>query len=74
MRIAIFNPFLKEDSQSDVIANSQSYTGEVVERCMYCFQDFPVSKLIRHSQNCDGDMSGPRERFQGFLPSVHDVS
>ena len=41
---------------------------------MYCFKDFPVSKLIRHSQKCDGDMSGPRERFQGFLPSVHDVS
>lgn len=41
---------------------------------MYCFKDFPVSKLIRHSQKCDGDMSGPRERFQGFLPSVHDLS
>ncbi|XP_078367212.1 uncharacterized protein LOC144651186 isoform X2 [Oculina patagonica] len=64
----------QEDSQDDAIANSQSSTGEVLERCMYCFKDFPVSKLIRHSQKCDGDMSGPRERFQGFLPSVHDLS
>ena len=41
---------------------------------MYCFKDFPVRKLILHSQKCDGDMSGPRERFQSFVPSVHDVS
>jgi len=64
----------QEDSQNGVIVNSQSHTGEVLERCMYCFKDFPVSKLIHHSQKCDGDMSGPRERFQGFLPSVHDLS
>lgn len=41
---------------------------------MHCFKDFPVSELFQHSQNCKGDMSGPRERFQGFTPSVHDVS
>ena len=41
---------------------------------MYCFKDFPVSKLNSHSQRCNGDMSGLRERFQGFLPSVHEVS
>ncbi|RMX50270.1 hypothetical protein pdam_00018200, partial [Pocillopora damicornis] len=55
-------------------ANSQPLAGEPLERCMYCFRDFPIHKLIRHSQKCDGDMSGPRERFQGFLPSVHDLS
>ena len=51
-----------------------NFTGEVLERCMHCFKDFPVSELIHHTQNCNGDMSGPRERFQGFTPSVHDVS
>ena len=64
----------QEDSQNDVAANSPSSSKDQLERCMYCFKDFPVSKLIHHSQRCDGDMSGPRERFQGFLPSVHDVS
>ncbi|KAL9974559.1 hypothetical protein ACROYT_G011609 [Oculina patagonica] len=64
----------QEDALDEVTANSQSETEEVLERCLYCFKDFPVSKLIHHSQSCDGDMSGPRERFQGFLPSVHDLS
>jgi len=41
---------------------------------MHCFKDFPVSELFQHSQNCKGDMSGPRERFQRFTPSVHDLS
>ena len=51
-----------------------SDTSEPVERCMYCFRDFPVCTLIAHAQTCDGDISGPRERFKGFLPSAHDVS
>ena len=41
---------------------------------MHCFKDFPVSELIHHTQNCDGGMSGPKERLHGFMPSVHDVS
>ena len=65
---------LQEDSRDGVSSGSQSSSTELLERCMYCFKDFPVSKLIRHAQKCDGDMSGPRERFHGFLPSIHDVS
>ena len=65
---------LQEGSRDGVLSGSQSLTTELLERCMYCFKDFPVSKLIRHAQKCDGDMSGPRERFHGFLPSIHDVS
>jgi len=51
-----------------------SSSGDVLERCIHCFKDFPVSELIHHSQNCRGGMSGPRERFHGFTPSVHDLS
>ena len=65
---------LQENSRDGVSSESQSSSTELLERCMYCFKDFPVSKLIRHAQKCDGDMSGPRERFHGFLPSIHDVS
>ena len=50
------------------------FFSEVFERCMHCFKDFPFSELIHHTQNCSGDMSGPRERFQVFTPSVHYVS
>ncbi|XP_022793694.1 uncharacterized protein LOC111332596 [Stylophora pistillata] len=58
----------------EYVTNSQSLGEDPLERCMYCFKDFPVSKLIIHAQKCDGDISGPRERFEGFLPSVHDLS
>ena len=47
---------------------------EVLERCMHCFRDFPISELVRHMPDCTGDMCGPKERFKGFVPSVHDVS
>lgn len=50
------------------------FFSEVFERCMHCFKDFPFSELIHHTQNCSGDMSGSRERFQVFTPSVHYVS
>ena len=48
--------------------------GEPFERCMHCFKDFPLSKMVQHSRKCRGDMLGSRERFRNFLPSVHDVS
>ena len=48
--------------------------GEPFERCMHCFKDFPLSKMVEHSRRCRGDMLGSRERFKNFLPSVHDVS
>ena len=48
--------------------------GEPLERCMHCFKDFPLSKMVEHSRKCRGDMLGSRERFKNFLPSVHDVS
>ena len=47
--------------------------GEPLERCMHCFKDFPLSKMVEHSRKCRGDMLGSRERFKNFLPSVHDV-
>jgi len=40
---------------------------------MHCFKDFPISELVRHMPKCTGDMYGPKERFKGFVPSVHDV-
>ena len=40
---------------------------------MHCFKDFPISELVRHMPECTGDMCGPKERFKGFVPSVHDV-
>ena len=48
--------------------------GEPLERCMHCFKDFPLSKMVDHTRKCRGDMLGSRERFKNFLPSVHDVS
>ena len=49
--------------------------GEMVERCIHCFRDFPLSVLILHAEKCKGDMLGEAEdRFKAFLPSVHDVS
>ena len=53
---------------------SQEEWGEPVERCMHCFMDFPLSVLVDHALGCSGDMSGARERFREFIPSVHDVS
>ena len=47
---------------------------EPLERCMMCFCDFPLSKLISHASHCTEDMLGSRERFKDFLPSAHDVS
>ena len=46
----------------------------MLERCMHCFRDFPISELVHHMPECTGDMCGPKERFKGFVPSVHDVS
>lgn len=48
--------------------------GASQERCMHCFQDFPIEDIVAHSMKCTGDLLGPRERFKGFLPSIHDVS
>ena len=45
-----------------------------LERCMYCFRDFPLSELVNHTRRCDGGMLGSKERYQDFLPSAHDVS
>ena len=70
---------LSQDSEVEVsgvmsgAVSGDDVWGEPVERCMHCFRDFPLSKLVAHSQKCEGDMLGPRERFRGFLPSVHDV-
>lgn len=41
---------------------------------MHCFEDFPLSELVSHSNSCTSDVSGARERFKNFIPSVHDVS
>ena len=41
---------------------------------MHCFRDFPLSLLVNHFTTCTGDMLGSRERFKGFIPSIHDVS
>lgn len=48
--------------------------GEPVERCMHCFMDFPLSRIVEHSNKCMGDALGSRDRFKNFIPSVHDVS
>ena len=57
------------------VTSSLDAGGEVVERCMYCFRDFPLSKLVVHAEKCKGDMLGETRsgRFKAFLPSVHDV-
>ena len=44
-----------------------------LERCMHCFKDFPLSSLIHHTAGCAEGLSGPKDRFKGFVPSVHDV-
>lgn len=41
---------------------------------MHCFRDFPLSSLVHHTAVCTEGLSGPKERFKGFIPSVHDVS
>ena len=58
----------------DGFVGDEEIWGEPLERCMHCFKDFPLSKIIEHSRKCKGDMLGSRERFKNFLPSVHDVS
>ena len=65
---------LQEMEMTDGVMGSQDVWGEPVERCMHCFMDFPLSVLVEHSRRCMGDLSGPRERLKGFLPSIHDVS
>lgn len=47
---------------------------EEMERCMHCFRDFPLREMVEHSSSCLGDALGERDRFQNFIPSVHDVS
>lgn len=68
---------LRKDLASGVeeggVAGSQDVWGEPVERCMHCFRDFPLSALVKHSLKCTGDMLGSRDRFKGFLPSIHDL-
>ena len=59
---------------ADGVMGGEDVWGEPVERCMHCFKDFPLSKLVLHSSKCTGDMLGSKERFKNFLPSVHDVS
>ena len=61
-------------TQDAPVQSSQEVYGEAVERCMHCFRDFPVSRLVIHSVKCEGDMLGEQKnRFKDFLPSVHDV-
>ena len=60
--------------EEEGVVGSQDVWGEPVERCMHCFKDFPLSALVEHSRKCTGDMLGSRDRFKGFLPSIHDVS
>ena len=40
---------------------------------MYCFRDFPLSRLAAHMMKCNDGLSGPKERFANFIPSVHEV-
>lgn len=46
-----------------------------MERCIHCFKDFPLSRLVVHAEKCRGDMLRKMGggRFKVFLPSVHDV-
>lgn len=53
--------------------NAKGSDGETLERCMHCFRDFPLSSLIHHTAVCSEDLSGSKERFRGFVPSVHDL-
>ena len=56
------------------VVGGEEEWGEPVERCMHCFQDFPLRVMVEHSSRCRGDALGERDRFQNFIPSVHDVS
>lgn len=47
--------------------------GEPVEKCMHCFKNYPLSKIVAHNRICTVDVLGSRERFKNFIPSVHDV-
>ncbi len=64
---------LLKDSQVGVTGSLEEW-GEPVERCMQCFKDFPLSKLVHHSNRCKKELLGPKNRFRDFIPSVHDVS
>ena len=64
----------KLDEDDGVNSKRRRTDTPVVERCMHCFKGFPLSVLVEHSSRCTGDLSGPRERLKGFLPSIHDVS
>lgn len=71
LSVAFWHP---QDS-TGAVASSQDAGGEGVERCIHCFRDFPLSKLVVHAEKCRGDMLGEArgDRFKAFLPSVHDV-
>ena len=70
----LFVVFWHTQDSSGAVASSQDAGGEGVERCIHCFRDFPLSKLVVHAEKCRGDMLGEASgRFQAFLPSVHDV-
>lgn len=56
------------------VLGGEEVWGEPVERCMHCFKDFPLSKMVEHSDRCTEAALGARDRFKNFIPSVHDVS
>ena len=64
---------LFQDSEASTLSHENVWE-EPVERCMFCFKDFPLSVLVEHSEKCTGDMLGSAKRFKSFLPSIHDVS
>lgn len=55
------------------VEGGEEVWGEPVEKCMHCFKDFPLSKMVEHNSRCTVDVLGSRERFKNFIPSVHDV-
>ena len=71
---SVFGIIIMLKDTDDGFVGDEEVWGEPLERCMHCFKDFPLSKIIEHSRKCKGDMLGSRERFKNFLPSVHDVS
>jgi hypothetical protein len=50
-----------------------SQDSKVLERCMFCFKDFLLSQLASHMMKCNDSLSGPKERFANFIPSVHEL-
>ena len=67
-----FKYFLKSQHAA---GTAVSLSPEPLEKCIKCFQDFPLSQLITHSASCTGAILGDNnERFKDFVPSVYDVS